>query len=352
MKTWLYSILALCGLLLFCYVAIQYLLPFIGPFILAAILAQLIEPLVTRLEFRGRVPRGLAVTIVLSVFTGLFTLLAVVGITRLVHEVRNLVVGAPAYYALGVDLSNQFAEQLAAFHNSLPESMKGILQELLQNAQNMVSKAVPTMVSALSNLGGLPMLLANLAIALVATFFLSRDRQMIHRFLYGLLPKDWQPKVRQVNLEVWASAMRFAKAQMILILLTAIQSIAGLAIIDANYPVTIGLLVGLADVMPLLGPAAVFVPWIAFHFLLGSKAFGLKLLILYVIVAGVRQLLEAKVVGESIGLHPLATLFAVFLGFQFFGAIGFVIGPLLAIFLKAVIKSGLLPIFQEEQISA
>lgn len=61
-----------------------------------------------------------------------------------------------------------------------------------------------------------------------------------------------------------------------------------------------------------------------------------------------RQVLEAKLVGEKIGLHPLAVLVSLYLGFQFFGALGFVVGPILAILLKSMISSGLLPIFQDE----
>jgi predicted PurR-regulated permease PerM len=62
----------------------------------------------------------------------------------------------------------------------------------------------------------------------------------------------------------------------------------------------------------------------------------------------IRQILEPKLLADRIGLHPLGILVSIYLGFQVFGALGFVIGPLIGVLLKAMIHSGLLPIFQDE----
>lgn len=348
MKAWLFSMAALAGFLVVSYLVVTFLFPFLAPFVLAAVLAQLIEPVVGWLEAKGRLPRGLVVGVLIAGITGGLVFLMVVGISFLVHEIRLFAAGVPYYYALALDLSNQLAERLGTFDETLPASMHGLTTTFLDNVQATVTRQLPGMVEALMAFTGVPLLLVNLVIALIATFFLSRDRREIYAFILSLMPGDLRPKVREVKVEVWASAMRFAKAMAILVALTMVMTIIGLSVIGSKYYVSLGLLVGLADVLPLIGPAAVFFPWIAYHFIFGTSAFGLKLLILYVIVTLVRQVLEAKVVGEQIGLHPLGTLFSLFLGFQFFGAWGFVIGPLLAILLKAMIKSGLLPIFQEE----
>lgn len=351
MRTWLISVGALTGFLVATYLIIKFLFPVLAPFLLAVILAQLIEPLVSRLEWRGKVPRGAAAGFVMVMITSGFVLLLVVGIAFLIYEIRLFSAYVPSYYALAMDLTNQLAERLGALNEMLPTSINRLMQDLLTNAQATVSRQAPRVVETLGTFTGLPLLMLNMMIALVATFFLSRDRRVIYDFIMGLMPKDLRPKIRAVKFEVWASAMRFARAQLILIALTMVLSIMGLALIGSNYAVTIGLLIGFADILPVLGPAAVFLPWIGYHFLFGSTAFGAKVLIVYLIVAGIRQILEAKVIGEQIGLHPLATLFALFIGLKVFGAWGVVAGPLLAILLKAMTKSGLLPIFQEEPIS-
>jgi sporulation integral membrane protein YtvI len=351
LKAWLYSVGAVAGFLVVSYLLIRYAFPVLAPFILAAILAQLIEPVVTMLEFRGRVPRGIAAGIVILLVTGGLVVLIVLGISRLVHEIRSFAAALPYYYALGVDISNQISERLGTFNEALPASLQGVLQELLQNARDLVTRRIPGVMDTLLAFTGLPLLLINLMIALVATFFLSRDRGEIYQFILRLMPTELRPQIRAVKVEVWTSALKFARAQAMLIALTTIQTMIMLSLIGSNYAVSVGLLVGVADILPLLGPATIFVPWIAYHFLFGTTILGLKLLVIYVIIAGVRQVLEPKIVGEQIGLHPLATLFSLFLGFQFFGAVGFIVGPLLAILLKAMVSSGLLPIFREEPIT-
>ena len=75
--------------------------------------------------------------------------------------------------------------------------------------------------------------------------------------------------------------------------------------------------------------------------------FAVKLLIVYATVSALRQMTESKVVGDQVGLHPLAVLLSIYLGIKFFGALGVVFGPLITILLKAMITSGLLPIFTD-----
>jgi sporulation integral membrane protein YtvI len=347
-KAWLYSIAGLAGFLAGTYVLLIYGLPLVLPFVIALVVAELIEPLVNVFNWRSKVPRTLSVTVVLLLFVGLITTAVTAAVGRLVQEILKLTDQLPYIFSAVMDLAERFSEQFGAFHANLPGSIQKIVAENLTALQSTASSHLPDLAKTLGVVSGLPGFLANLLIALIATFFISRDRQEIGAFLLSLFPGVWRPKIREVKVEVWSSAMGWAKAQLTLVLLTMVQTMIGLSLIGASYAVLMGMIVGVADLLPLLGPASIFLPWIAYSFIFGSKVFGIRLLILYAIVAGVRQVLEAKVVGDRIGLHPLAILVAVYLGFQFFGAMGFVVGPLLAILLKSMIKSGLLPIFREE----
>lgn len=344
-RAWLISVASLIGFLVAFYLLVMYALPLVLPFAVAVLAAELIEPLVSRLTWRGKVPRALAVSGVVIVMVGLIVTAFTIAIGRLALEIQIALVQLPYWYDIGIDLSRRFAEQFGAFHATLPSSIQSMLTQNLSALQKALSSSsgLPSVVTTLSAFSGLPVFVTNMIVAVIATFFISRDRKEIFAFLLSLFPSAWRPKVRQVKVEVWSSAMGFAKAQGMLILLTMTQTIIGLAIIGSNYAVLMGVIVGIADVLPLLGPAAIFLPWIAYSFLFGSKAFGVKLLVLYGLVAAVRQVLEAKVVGDQVGLHPLAILLSIYLGFQFFGALGFIVGPLLAILLKSVIRSGLLP---------
>lgn len=347
-RSWLYSLLGLAGFLVGIWVLFSYGLPLVLPFFVALIVAELIDPVVNRLSGKKRLPRSLAVSLVLLTFVVLFTTAATVGIARLVQEIRGVVERLPYLYAIAMDMGARFAEQFGRFNDSLPGSIQEMLAKNLASVQANLQKSLPSAAGALGVVSSVPTFVTNMLIALIATFFISRDKAIIGQFLLSLFPSVWRQKLRRVKDDVWNSTVGWAKAQFMLILLTMIQTIIGLSLIDANYAVTMGVVVGIADMMPVLGPAAVYLPWILYCFIFGNKIFGLKLLILYALVAGVRQVLEAKLVGDQIGLHPLAILASLYLGFHFFGALGVVAGPLIAILLKSMIKSGLLPIFQDD----
>lgn len=346
---WILSVLGLAAFLVGAYLIIVYAFPVIGPFVVALLIAELVEPVVSFLNRRLRLPRGLAVFVVLAVFIGLLSIALIAGISKLIQEIEAFIENLPFMYNAALDLVDHFSVEFGAFSASLPTYIQDLITENLAYFENALNRVLPKLTGTLGIVTSLPGLFTSLLIAALATFFMSRDRRMIGQFLLSLFPEAWQPKMRVVKADVWTSTMGWAKAQMLLITLTMVQSIIGLKLIGAKYAVLMGFVVGVADVLPILGPASVYVPWIIFSFVFGDKVFGLKLLILYLLVAGVRQVLEPKVVGDRVGLHPLATLFALYVGIQFFGALGVVIGPLLAILLKSMIQSGLLPIFQERR---
>jgi sporulation integral membrane protein YtvI len=346
-KPWLYSVVGLTGFLLISYLLILFGLPLLLPFVLALVVAELMEPVVTALTVRARVPRSLSVAIVLLFVVGVSGFAVTAAVGRIIHEVQQMVSRLPYLYPMALDLSERFAQQFSAFHAALPNSIQQLVMKNITALEDLISDGLAPLTTTLGYVGGLPMFLINLFFFLIATFFISRDRREIGGFLLRLFPELWRSQITEVRVKVWSSAMGFAKAQAMLIMMTMMQSVVGLLVIGAPYAVVMGILIGVADILPLLGPGTILVPWAVFSIISGNPLFGLKLIILYAVVAGVRQMLEAKVVGDRMGLHPLAILVSFYLGFHFFGAIGFVVGPLLTMLLKALIQSGLLPIFQD-----
>lgn len=347
MRRWIVSVVALLAFLFGSYWFIKDLLPLVAPFAVALVIAELIGPVVDRLE-RWRVPRSLGVLLVMVVMFAVVGIGLTLAIAKLASELQLLAANWPYYYPLALDFFQHMLDKLGRLSSSLPASLQGTVQQSVQAVTDSLRDNVKSLTGFLTFFSGVPALITNLLVSVVATFFFARDKRMIGRFLLRLMPETWRSGLMQVRSEVWRSAMGFAKAQLMLILLTMVLSTAGLALIGSKYAVLVGMLIGLCDILPVIGPSAVFAPWIIYHLTVGTSSFGVKLLILYVVTGAIRQMLESKVVGEKIGLHPLATLFSVYIGFTFFGALGFVVGPLLAILLKAMINSGLLPIFPKE----
>ena len=128
----------------------------------------------------------------------------------------------------------------------------------------------------------------------------------------------------------------YFRAQFIMISITAVVVIIGLSIIGVNYAISIGLLIGLVDLLPYLGVGAAMVPWIAFTFIYGNISLGIGLSILYGVILITRQILEPKVLASSVGLDPLPTLIAMFVGLSCSELSGLIIGPVSLVILSAI----------------
>ena len=116
----------------------------------------------------------------------------------------------------------------------------------------------------------------------------------------------------------------------------------GLFIIGTRYWVLLALVIGLLDSIPIIGPGIVFTPWIAVSAITGDLNRAVYLTVLYFLIFAVHQLAEPKIMGDSVGVHPLVMLLAIYGGIVFFGVWGIIAGPFLAIMVKAILDAGLM----------
>jgi len=114
----------------------------------------------------------------------------------------------------------------------------------------------------------------------------------------------------------------------------------GLQILGVPYAFLIAVLVGIADLLPLVGPGAIFFPWIIWEVINGNHIFAIALFVVYLVVTVVRQVVQPKIIGDSVGLHPLETLIALFVGLRLMGVLGLILGPIIWVVVKASWKAG------------
>jgi predicted PurR-regulated permease PerM len=145
-----------------------------------------------------------------------------------------------------------------------------------------------------------------------------------------------RPYMHHVHDDILAGAVGFIKAQILLVSLTAFSTMAGLLIFGFRYAVLMGVLAGLLDFVPYLGPTTLLVPWSVFFIADGKIVAGIEILTVMLAVAVVRQLAEPRFVGQKMGLHPLVAIGAMYFGAHFFGPAGFVVGPISAMIIKVL----------------
>lgn len=312
------------------------------PFILAIIITILIDPIVDYLDYKRGINRGVAVAGTLLVLFTVLILLVILFISRMVIELTSLYSSLPEYTQQFINYVLNMVEQLRIYftNNPLPveanDALKSNLQVVIKGLTDIVTAATNLILNLLK---GLPLLVTVIIVSGVATFFFSRDKAVIAKFIYKIIPQKYVRPSSLVIGEISLAIVGFFRAQTILISITGLLTVIGLSILDVDYALSIGIIAGIFDLLPILGPGTVFVPWAITAIIIGKYGFGIALLILYGIIIAIRQLIEPKILSQNIGLHPLATLIALYVGLRFIGVWGIIIGPFLVILIKAILKS-------------
>ena len=128
-------------------------------------------------------------------------------------------------------------------------------------------------------------------------------------------------------------------------LLTFFELTIGLHILGIENALVIAFLIAIFDVLPVLGTGGIMLPWILISFLNNQVKTGVGLLILYLVITGIRNIIEPKIVGKQIGLHPLLMLMCMYLGARLFGFLGIFILPILILIVQNLNDTGIIHIY-------
>jgi sporulation integral membrane protein YtvI len=310
------------------------------PFIIAALLALLMEPMVQFFAARTRMGRPLASGLSMLVIFGSLGFLIVLAVFRLVRELVDLSVSLPRYVKPVQDFIVFYFEQSKIFYFNLPPEVTARISENLGSLTGTLSNLAGSVANFLLNFASaLPGAVLGIVVTFIATYFFSKDRRLIVRLWVSVLPHPWGEKSLEVARTIAHAFLNYVRAQAFLISLTTLQAILGLYILGAKYALTVGILIGILDMIPVLGPAGIIIPWAVWNFIIGNIAFGVKLTILYLFIWIVRQVLEARVVATNLGLHPLAVLMVMYIGLKLIGVPGLILGPILLIAVQATLKA-------------
>ncbi|MED3549291.1 sporulation integral membrane protein YtvI [Cytobacillus praedii] len=332
-------------LLLSCF----YLSKVTYPFIIGFAIAFLINPLVNFLEKKGRMPRSLAVlvsiVIIIGVFAGLITLL----IAEIVSGADYLSNVVPKHLDTLINYIEEFfAAQIIPLYNQLTSLFKnldmGQQDTIVENIKNVGSHIGTTVGAFIQNFFGkipniiswFPNAATVLIFSLLGTFFISKDWYRLSQIGSKLIPSRARVSGKTVFTDLKKALFGFVKAQATLISITTVIILIGLLFLRVDYAITIALITGIVDVIPYLGTGLIFVPWIIYEAIAGEMSMAIGLGVLYLIVLVQRQVMEPKILSSNIGMDPLATLVALFVGFKLIGFLGLIVGPVTLVILTTL----------------
>ena len=318
---------------------LQHLLsPILMPFILAGVLAYVWQPLVKVLT-RRFMPRTLAVVVVLLLEAMILLLLALALLPLFIKEIRMLSDQLPAILdKLNATLAPWLSERLGVRISFDPASIKAAATEAIASSEGLGAKVINSL-----RLGGLGLLglITNLVLTPVLQFFLMRDWERMHERIDTLIPRGWHDSVSNFALEADQALGQYLHGQILVILVMSCFYTAGLWLAGLEFYLPIGIITGIMVFIPYVGAAI--------GFLLATLAAVLQFqdlpgVVWVWVVFGLGQALEGnlvtpKLVGERIGLHPVAVIFALLAFGQLFGFAGLLVAlPTSAVLLVALRK--------------
>ncbi|MGE5704666.1 MAG: sporulation integral membrane protein YtvI [Clostridia bacterium] len=352
----LFQIIRFLWVVLILYVSYKLILfatPLLFPFLISVLIALAINPFVNLMTKKAKFPRWLAVVIALLLLLSLVLGAATLIVTFAVIEIGNLTSNLPHTVNELTTYIQHFITQetLTGLYNrlefmylQLDLSYQETIKETIGKTVTSISQggkdfAVKFLESLKNLLLSLPNLATVLVISLLGAFFISKDFYLWRGRFRRMLPHGVNSRLDTIIIDLKNALVGFVKAQITLISLTGIIVIVGLLILRVKYAVTIGLLTGLVDLLPYLGTGTIFVPWIIYMFFKGNYTLVIGLSVLYAVVLIFRQIIEPKVVAENVGLDPLLTLVALFIGYTLFGFLGLVVGPVSLVVINALLKA-------------
>ncbi|HHX26271.1 MAG TPA: sporulation integral membrane protein YtvI [Firmicutes bacterium] len=328
-----------------CYLVARYVLSLFTPFIAAFLLAAIIDPVVELLTRRYRFRRGVCTSVCLMLVFVLLSVVIALVVVRIIAEVQDLYRALPLYNMNLEEILGKVVLQIRNVAEDLPDSVI----EAVRRMQSRLYAGVEGLLLGVTGvIMSLPRLSINVIISFFAAFFISRDKKELSGYVANLAPVKWRERATKARAGLISALLGFIRAYLILISITIIVSIVGFTVANIRYAWILGIIAGILDLIPLVGPGLLYVPLIIFYLVVRQFHQAIVIAVLMAIQFFVRKGLEPKVLGSNLGIHPLWVLVSMYLGYRLLGAVGMFIGPLIAVILRVMVTVGILPSWPKE----
>ena len=307
---------------------IRFALPALAPFAIAIVISWIVKRPIEWLMRMTKMPRRWAALLVDLLFFCTIGLLIVLVCIRVLAEGVALFSDIPKLYESYVKpVVNNLMALLEASVISMDPSLVSTLRELLtqfvQSIGDILSGLSMSFVGAVSGItSSLPGLFIKLVLLIISTFFITIDYEKLTGFFYRQMDKNVKSTFLVIKEYVFGTLLVCIRSYALIMSITCVELSIGLTILRLENAVLIALLISLFDILPVLGTGGIMIPWIVIAALQGDVSLALGLLIVYIVITVIRNIIEPKIVGKQIGLHPILTLSSMFLGVQMFGVIG------------------------------
>lgn len=329
------------------YLTVKYLLAWLLPFVIGLVVAVCLQRPVAYLTEKTKISRGfwscLLVFAVLLLFFGIIALI----MWWLVSETENIVPWitskVPAIKATFDDISTWV--QNTSKH--LPVDTSSILSSAPAKIIDVVVEALTSILTTAASkiITDGPGLLISCIFSVVASCYITKDYRRITNFVLCQLSEKKQELVISIKRLFVTNILYMLRGYIIIMSITFLELLLGMTILGVNHAVMLAAMVAVLDILPVLGTGTVLIPWGIISLLMGNVPLGVGVLAMYLTITVIRNIIEPKIIGNQVGLPPIVTLVAMYLGLQLFGVIGMLLFPVITIILVKLQENGIIHIW-------
>lgn len=322
---------SLIGTALFVFLGAR-LLVFFMPFVIGWFIAYIASPVVNWLERRLKIVKKLgSAIIIIGVLAGLVFLLYFAG-SRLWREVMALIQNMPDLYQQLESGLGDIGKTLEGVFTVLPKGIQNGWHAMVSNLDSTMGDLIgrfsePTVAAAGNFAKKIPSVLIATIVTVISAYFFIADRDAVIAWSKKIAP---EPVVRRMSMVI--DNLKYAvggyfKAQMKIMVVVFGLLLIGFVLMGVHFQILLALLIAFLDFLPFFGTGTALIPWALYKFMVGNYKLAIALMVLYAVTQLVRQLIQPKLVGDSMGLNPLVTLVLLYVGYK----VGSVLGMIFAV---------------------
>lgn len=324
------------------YFAFKFLAAYTLPFVIGLIIAALIQKPTRFISKHTKVPKGVC------------SLILVILAYLLVGSILSLLVYF--IYTIGAKLATTLPyiiDEVSETWKIVFENAKEIMSNMPGFAQNSAEDLVSGLIvdAGKAITGWVPKFAASIALStpeyiiitivtIVSSCYFAKDFDVIKTFFKKILKPSHIELLSDVKDIAYTNVFKLLKSYIIIMFITFIELSIGLLIMGVDNALLLALIIAFVDILPVLGCGTVLIPWGIIAIIQSNYLLGVGVLLLYIVILVVRNIIEPKIIGGQVGMHPLVTLLTIFIGLRFLGVLGMFVLPIVTIILIQLYKKG------------
>ncbi len=321
------------------------LLVFFAPFIVGWVLSLIAAPFVRFFEEKLKIKRKTGSAMVIIVVIGLVVLFFYLVGAKLAEEAVGLGNELPEMWEnMEADL-NEIGRKFNVVYSRLPKN----IQNSLSNVTNQIGAYLgdffshissPTITAVGNFAKRVPSVIIGVIMALLSAYFFVAERDEVGHWLKTHTPESIRKRVDILKRSLVKAVGGYLKAQLQIEIWMYLLLVIGFSVLQVNYTLLIALGIAILDILPFFGTGTVMVPWAIIKILSGDYQMALGLLIIWGLGQLARQIIQPKIVGDSVGMPPIPTLLLLYIGYKISGVIGMIVAVPIGLIIATMYEEG------------